>query len=358
MRLISLLTAACALSLAAYAEKLPPLPKDAFTYVCIPDTQHYREKDSKSLGRHVVRNPSFDSRVDWIAAHVDSERIFFVSHMGDITDSNKRPQWEFASAAMGRLEGKVPFAIAPGNHDQQPNNKAVGDTSMFSEFFPKSRFAKFPWYADCFPGYTNSYGVFVGGNNANSCQLVDVGKYRFVLLHVENNAPRPVLDWVDDVLERYRDRTAIIATHVFLGFINQKDRTDALKANPQPQPRREQLGLVKWCKRHGREATSGEKMWREHFSRHRNVRLIVNGDQGNVITHHEVLTGVDGNRVDAFIQDYPKEKNSDWIRLFRFQPNEGIIEVYTYSPQADSLCDGVPLWPEAKWHRFTIPFGR
>lgn len=338
------------------AEPLPPLPDGAFSYVCIPDTQAYRSVKDKTTGKKTETNRSFDTRVDWIAANAKKENIVFVSHMGDVCEVNRKSQWDFASRAMGRLDGKVPYGICPGNHDQQRNNEKVGDTSLFAEAFPKARYEKCPWYAGCFEGYTNSAGVFVGGNNANSCQLVDVGKYKFVFLHVENNAPEPVLDWVDSMLEKYHDRRAVIATHVFIGYTKSEYRSKAAKNGYKDQPKPEQLGLVNWCKRHGKEAVSGKKMWERHFSKHANVFLIVNGDQGPVVTHHEVLKGEKGNVVHAFLQDYPKADDSDWIRIFRFQPVDGKIEVFTYSPQADSLCPGVKLWPEAKWHRFTVPF--
>ena len=56
------------------AEKLPPLPDGAFTYVVIPDTQLYRGegahvKKGKKPQTGPTRNPAFASRVDWIAAN-------------------------------------------------------------------------------------------------------------------------------------------------------------------------------------------------------------------------------------------------------------------------------------------------
>ncbi|MBR2838067.1 MAG: metallophosphoesterase [Kiritimatiellae bacterium] len=341
----------------SFAEPLPPLPDGAFTYVCIPDTQAYRsKKDPAEPSGWLEKNKSFDTRVDWIAANAKKERIFFVSHMGDVVEVNRKSQWDFASKEMAKLDGVVPYAICPGNHDQQRNTEKVGDTSLFAEAFPPSRFAMRPWYAGCFAGYTNSYGVAVCGRNANSCQLVEAGGFKFVLLHIECNAPEPALAWADEMLEKHRDRRAIIATHMFLGYTKSSYRTENAKAGWTIRPRPDQIGLVGWAKRHGREAVSGKKMWERHFSKHPNVFLIVCGDQSAVTTQHEELRGEKGNVVHAFLQDYPKSDESDWIRLFRFQPGDGRIEVYTYSPQAGKLCDGVSYWTDPKWHRFTVPF--
>ena len=84
--------AALVLGIAAgRAEKLPPLPDGAFTYVVVPDTQLYRGegahvKKGKKPQSGPTRNPAFASRIDWIAANIEKEKIAFVSHVGDIVD--------------------------------------------------------------------------------------------------------------------------------------------------------------------------------------------------------------------------------------------------------------------------------
>ena len=55
---------------------------------------------------------------------------------------NNAPQWAFASNVFARLDGKLPYAISPGNHDM----KRTGDTELFKRHFPASRFAAKPWY--------------------------------------------------------------------------------------------------------------------------------------------------------------------------------------------------------------------
>ncbi len=108
--------------------------------MCIPDTQAYKSKKDPSLpGGWREKNKSFDTRVDWIVAIAKKQRIFFVSHMGDVVEVNRQSQWDFASKGMGKLDGVVPYGICPGNHDQQRNTERVGDTSLFAAAFPPSR---------------------------------------------------------------------------------------------------------------------------------------------------------------------------------------------------------------------------
>ena len=133
----------------------------------------------------------------------------FVSHVGDITDMHNEPQWTFASNVMARLDGVVPYGISPGNHDLE-----VCTSDGFNRHFPRSRYAQEPWYAGAFDGYVRTDGQRVSGGNANSCQLFEAGGMKFVVLHLECNAPAPVLKWVDQMLDKYADRKAIICTHM------------------------------------------------------------------------------------------------------------------------------------------------
>lgn len=138
-----------AAALVAFAEKMPPLPEGAFTYAVIPDTQSYDGE-----GRHTK------------------------------------------------------YGRKPGNHDMADN----GDTSLFQRYFPASRYDGNAWYAGTFCGFTNSIGLFVSGGNANSICLFGQGDEKFAVVHIECNAPDPVLDWAAKELERYPDRHVIVAT--------------------------------------------------------------------------------------------------------------------------------------------------
>ena len=206
----------------ASAEQLPPLPEGAFTYVVIPDTQRYSGegalvKKGKKPQSGPTDNKAFRSRVEWIAANAAKERIVFVSHVGDIVDYRNVQQWDFASNMMARLDGKVPYGISPGNHDI-----AGSSTTEFNRWFPRRRYEKAAWYAGGFDGYVNAKGKTVCAGNSDSCQLFEAGGMKFVVLHLECNAPAPVLAWADRMLARYADRTAIVCTHMYLGYKTRK----------------------------------------------------------------------------------------------------------------------------------------
>ena len=340
-------------TVAGRAEKLSPLPDGAFTYVVIPDTQRYRGE-----GAHVKKgkkpqtgptcNPAFASRVDWIAANVEKERIAFVSHVGDIVDFRNAAQWAFASNQMAKLDGKVPYGISPGNHD-------IGgaDTTEFNTWFPRARYETNAWYAGSFGGYVNAKGKKVCAGNADSCQLFEAGGMKFVVLHLECNAPAPVLAWVDEMLDKYADRSAIICTHMYLGYATKQ--LDEIRRTAKERPDA-WFGVMDWTKCHGKEGVSAEKAWETCFSKHRNLILIVSGDQSPAICWRVTQKGVHGNTVHATLQDYPRTADKeDWLRLYRFRPAERRIDVWTYSPQQDRVCDAAGFRTGRDWHVFTLP---
>ena len=333
------------------AEELPPLPEGAFTYVVIPDTQLYRgegalvKKGKPQKGP--TSNPAFESRVDWIAANIEKENIVFVSHAGDIVDHINDKQLAFASNLMERLDGKVPYGISPGNHDL-----AECSSDAFNRYFPRSRYEKQPWYAGAFDGYVRKGGLHVSGGNANSCQLFEAGGMKFVVLHLECNAPAPVLKWVDSMLEKYSDRKAIVCTHMYLGFktkeLDMLRRTDARRPDGW-------FGVMDWTKCHKKDGVSPAKAWETCFSKHKNLILIVSGDQSPAVCWAETHKGVHGNTVHCVLQDYPRTgDNQDWLRLFRFRPDLKKIDVWTYSPRQDAVCRKVGFRDGRKWHVFSL----
>ena len=360
MKKTNMFLAACLLAAPVFAEKLPPLPDGAFTYVVIPDTQRYHGE-----GAHVkpgrkplvpitgpTRNPAFESRVDWTVRNLEKERIFFVSHTGDIVDFRNDQQWSFASNLMTRFEGKVPYGVSPGNHDL-----ANFSSDDFNRYFPRSRYEGRPWYAGGFDGYERDVGdgkrKRVSWGNADSCQLAEIDGHRFVFFHLECNAPAPVLKWVDAMLDRYADRTAIVCTHMFVGYRTREIDKARRKGASFPD---EWFGVMDWSKCHGDEGVSGTEAWRTCFAKHRNLLLVVSGDQSPAICWRETLTGENGNVVHAVLQDYPRTRDDeDWIRLYRFLPKENRIDVWTYSPQRDEVCHDSGFRKGRGHHVFSLP---
>jgi pectate lyase len=320
----------------AGAETLTAAPEESFTLAVIPDTQRYLGPGSgREEDRGAVANPAFDTRTHWLAENLAPQRVVFVSHMGDIVDRNEDPQWRVARENMDRLHGQVPYGISVGNHDMI---RSTGDASLFQAYFGSERFDGEAWYGGTYDGEDPE----LYGNNVNSYQLFSAGGLDFIILHLECNAPDNVLAWADGILERHRDRMAIITTHMYLGGIDERGAD-------VPQ------GRMRWKKVHGDRGNTPQQLWDKSFSKHPNLFLVLCGDQSASISHRQTTVGAEGNRVHEILTDYPRNADdSDWLRLLRFHPDKEMIEVLTYSPVQDRLCEGIGHVVERGDHQFEL----
>jgi len=323
-----------------FSAELPPASEGTFSIAVIPDTQHYRGQKTKAEpeSKTPLTNPVFKAYAGWIADNIKSQRIVFVSHVGDIVDINNREQWTVACRHMDRLHGRVPYGISVGNHDMT----RAGDSSLFQEFFPAKRFAKFDWYGGTFKPTTGRTAV--SGNNANSYQLFQAGGMYFVFLHLECNAPDDVLEWADGILKKHSHRRAIITTHMGLGPREKpkvaRDYYDAPK------------GRMKWKKCHGNRGNTPQEMWDKCFRKHANLFMICSGDQSRTQALHQSVRGDQGNIVHEVLSDY----GANGMRIMRFVPRQNRIEVRTWNPVTRQLCLKTSIVSQRNQHQFELVY--
>lgn len=323
------------------AGELSAAPDGTFSIVVIPDTQHYKGRDTKSepKSKEPLSNETFSKWTDWVAANLGNQKIVFVSHVGDIVDKNNREQWALAKACMDKIHGKVPYGISVGNHDM---SNGSGDSSLFQEVFPESRFETFDWYGGCF---TNPQGkIGVSGNNANSVQLFEAGGMKFVALHLECNAPDDVLAWADSVLKKYADRRAIVTSHMGLGPVEKPKKSSEFFDTPK--------GRMNWKKCHGSRGNTPQQMWDKCFSKHKNLFMLCSGDQSRTQALRNKSTGLKGNTVHELLSDY----GTNGLRVMRFIPAENRIEVRTWDPVKGTLCEQTKYVPDRSQHQFTLEY--
>ncbi len=321
---------------------LGPAPAGSFSIVVIPDTQGYRGQGTgkkKTQDTNPVTNPAFDRQTQWIVENVARQRIVFVSHTGDIVDKNVVPQWEVARRWMDRLQDKVPYAIAVGNHDMSSD----GNSSLFQRYFPVSRFKGFDWYRGTFRPEGSEPVASAG--NSNSYQVFSAEGVNFVILHLECNAPDDVLRWADDVLTKHADRRAIIATHMDLGPLDKpKDNRDFVEA-----PK----GRMRWKKSHRDRGNTPQQMWDTCYRKHKNLSFIFSGDQSRTTAMYLTSKGDHGNAVHAMMSDYV---STTILRVYRFLPKENRVQVITLDTQAGTLVERTQHVPRREDHQFSIEY--
>lgn len=321
-----------------------PKNKAAFSLIVMSDTQRYQGKtkpDSKSTDP--ISNPILLTQTQWIAANLKREKVAFVSHAGDLVDINNTLQWDLASSYMSVLHGKVPYGICPGNHDMT----SAGNTSLFQTYFPAEKFRGFKWYGGSFDGKGLTDGHSI--NNANSFQLFSAGGKKFVILHLECNAPDPVLEWADSVLQKHADRFAIVTTHMFLGPRDLPKVSDDFFTAPK--------GVMRWKKCHGEAGNTAEDMWEKCFRKHKNLQIIFSGDQSRSNAMYLTQTGDYGNTVHALLNDY-NATNHGALRICRFDVKNQEVEVISYDTINNRIVEQTDIVksPEAHNFRFRVKF--
>jgi hypothetical protein len=312
LRAIALLAASAPSAARLAAAEPAPLPwvEGSTTLVVLPDTQVY-----------AARYPElFEAQADWIVANRESRNIAYVLHVGDIVNDNDPPQWEVARRSLARLDGVVPYALAPGNHDYGPGGNAATRDTLLNEYFPSSVYADWPTLG----------GLYEEGRLDNSFHRFRIGSQDWIVVALEWGPRDEVVAWADQVLSAHPDCLAIVITHAYLYFDG--TRYDHAK-QPQQQWNPHSYGTAQLPG----GVNDGEQLWQKLVRRHAGVMLTVNGhvladglgylpsqaDHGNVV--HQMLVNYQMNEMGG----------EAYLRLLEFLPGGETVQARSYSPYLD-----------------------
>ena len=285
----------------------------AFTMVLLPDTQTYAEKHPEI----------FEAQTEWIAEHADE--FAFVLQQGDLTQNNNDAEWQVVEKALAKLDGKIPYTFVPGNHDMGsvPGKFAdVRNTTLMNQYLPLSRYQSLPTFGGAFEKdkVDNTYHVFKAGGQ------------EWLVLSLEFGPRNEVLDWANQVVEKYPDHKIIVNTHAYL-------YSDSTRHDGEDWWRPQGYGIGKDT---GPKAPNdGEQIWEKLVKKHPNMMFVFSGHvlhdgEGTLISE-----GESGNRVYQMLANYQEgvkgsEKGgSGYLRLITVNPKAKTVEVKTYSPYLD-----------------------
>ncbi len=298
----------------AFAEPVPIEP-GSWTITILPDTQVY----AQSYPQH------YDAQTRWIAEHADSHNIKCVLHEGDITNNNVVPQWDNVLRSMNLLNGKVPYAMAPGNHDYGPRGSATTRDSMFNEpgyFGPGSEYAK----------QASVGGFFEKSKTDNSYHTFNDGKNDWLVLALEFGPRDEVVEWANKVVSDHPNHLVMLVTHAYM--FSDETRYDWAKKGQSQAWNPHDYGIAKVA---GETVNDGEQLWDKLVSRHKNFRFVFNGHVLNDGTGFLSSRGREGNVVHQMLANYQmkKEGGQGDMRLLEFKPDGNTVVVRTYSPVLD-----------------------
>jgi hypothetical protein len=278
-----------------------------FTIIILPDTQYYTSKY-----HHL-----FKSQTEWIRENKSALHIRFVFHEGDVTEHNTANEWNHASDCMALLDGEVPYAIAPGNHDMGYNAN-TRNTQHFNTYFGIRRFRDCCWFGDVFePGkMDNCYHCFTAGGS------------QYLILVLEFAPRNKVLSWANSIIEQYPEHRVIVLTHMYLYSDN---TLHGSKKSHLWQPGAYGVG------RSREGANDGVEIWNKLIRKHKNISFVFCGHTLNDGNGLLISEGDHGNKVYQMLVNYQmqKEGGGGYLRRIEFNPNNDTVTIQSYSPYHD-----------------------
>ena len=311
----SILAILVILSAASGLRAQTPLKSAAFTpgswsLVLLPDTQYYS-----------YSYPGlFTLQTHWIAKNKDKYNIRYVLGLGDVTDRNTTREWRHAKEAIDELDGRVPYALASGNHDYTPHGESVSGRSGINEFFPPAKFEKWPTFG----------GVMKQGDITNSYHLFSAGGTDWIVIVLQWAPTDAAVNWANKLLAKYPKRKAILVTHAYLYDGNV--RYDFAKNG-----NKQKWNLRSYTRQN---CNDGEELWQK-LVRKNNFAMVF---CGHVDIHDYCLVvsrNDRGKRVYQMMADYQAHKlgGEAYLRILEFLPDGKTVHVKSYSPLYDKYLD-------------------
>ena len=287
-----------------------PIEDGSWTLAILPDTQVY----AQSYPQH------FDAQTQWIVDHAESHNIRYVLHEGDITNLNTSGQWDNAFSSISKLDGVVPYALAPGNHDYGPNGNGGTRDSLFnsSQYFGAGSF-----YAN----QPSIGGFFEPGKTDNSWHTFSAGDQDWLVLALEWGPRDEVVAWAGQVASDHPNHNAMLVTHAYM-YYDETIYDWASKGSSQSwNPHSYGIDNIS-------SVNDGQELWDRLVSKHENFRMTFNGHVLNDGTGFRSTLGINGNPVHQMLANYQMNAEGGMgdMRLLEFKPDGNTVEVRTYSP--------------------------
>ena len=279
-------------------------------FVLLPDTQYYAEKYPEVL----------DSQITWIERN--AKDINLVIQQGDLTQNNNDKEWQLVQKAFSRLNNKVPYVLALGNHDMGSADGKFADvrnTTLFNQYFPYPEMAKLPAFA----------GTFENEKTDNSYYRLETGKIKWLIISLEFGPRNSVLNWANQIVNQYPDHTVILNTHSYM-------YSDSTRQGPGDNWRPQAYGVGKDT---GVNAVNdGEQIWEKLVRKHSNIRFVFSGHILNSGVGTLISVSDSGNYVYQMLANYQSEVKGSvrggngWLRILDMDFRKNELHVTTYSP--------------------------
>ncbi|MGN6492654.1 MAG: metallophosphoesterase [Agriterribacter sp.] len=297
----------------------------SWSVIMLPDPQTYQKFERNQ--------PLFELMTAWVSDNIKKLNIQLVICTGDLVEQNEminpdgiggdqpsRKQWASVAKAFNRLDGKVPYILAAGNHDYGYSNISVR-RSNYNQYFPVDK------------NFLTQKMVREVTVNAEGIPTLENAAYEFVspagrkfLFFTLEFAPRDtVVAWAKKVaaMEKYKNYTGAILTHSYLNAGN-----DRIVKENYPVA----------------DGNYGEAMWKKLVEPSSNFQLVFSGHIGgeNDARAHVGFRqdkNAAGKKVSQMVFNaqamgggWHGNGGDGWLRILEFLPDGKTVKVKTFSP--------------------------
>ncbi len=336
------LVLALLISLACFSQSADQKPalehESSWSVILLPDVQNYSKWNRNQ--------PILDLMMAWIEDNIDTLNIKMVLCTGDLVEQNDlfipahngdqsaQRQWEFVSNSFSRLNGKVPYITALGNHDFSIDT-ALKRTTRFGEFFKID------------DNWLNKKSLVQNGTDESGEQSLQNAAYEvksinggkdYLFMTVEYAPRDTVLSWAKKVseLEQYKEHRIVLLTHAYLTPKDQQWDGENRWFIYEPyvidnKSQKSERYLLPY-------ANNGKQIWGKLVKSTINIEMVLSGhifgegyrydknDAGQTV--HQMLfntQGEGGGHIDG-------NGGDGWLRILEFFPDNKTVKVKTFSP--------------------------
>ena len=356
-------------SLMAQGRKgIPQLPvyadlqdEGSFSMILVPDPQSYT--------KFAANQPLFDLQTAWIAQNIEHLNIKAALFTGDMVeqtgklisgplpneyngDQTGRQQWEAVSRALSRLDNRVAYVVAQGNHDIG-HITATDRHTIMPEYIRPERNIK--WEKSLVSTCPNFEGVHTMENSAYEFEDEKWGNLLVVTFEF---APRDeAIEWAKQLTEsaKYKNHKVIILLHSWLDTAGNRIANEGYTLSP-----------CNWS----------EAIWQKLVYPSKNICLVLCGHTGDApaikagqeeinykpTCSYRVDKAMDGRNIPQMMfnsqqgdGDWNGNGGDCWLRIMEFRPDGKTISIRTFSPLfAMSRRTQQWAWRRADYDEFDI----
>lgn len=295
----------------AVALTITPQPGDsevaagAWTFAILPDTQIYSQN----------RPGVFSAQTIWLRDNARKYNIRFAFHLGDIVNVNSQAEWIAAREAMAVLDGYIPYAFVPGNHDYGPSGNASTRETLMNDHFLYDDYSERAYFG----------GAMEPEKMDNTYHTFEAGGYDWIVICLEWGPRDSTISWADSVLQSHPDHKAILLTHAYMN--NNDFRYDI----NDPEGRPQDYNPHRYSTPGG--VNDGEELWQKLVRKHDFV-LTLNGHVLGDGTGFRTDPNDAGQNVHQMLVNYQFRQplgGNAYLRLLTVNP-DGTVEVKSFSP--------------------------